>query len=380
MILSKEKLLKPILDSRTGTHLSAYIPKTKNATELKTYIQKILVIAKSQLQPAFSKNEIDSFLLPIEKFLADCSYLSDLAGHIGLFRTKESLRIIAIPVDVEFKCVVASSFHIKPLLRWIQSDRDFIFVDVFEDSWKLFHGSQGHFRKVDEFLCDPQSKSTSGLSQRMGRAKKKPSQANVFAGCQWLSHWLEDLTQDSKPTVFFAGDRSTISAVSKRMKYDRLYPKPILSSYDHDHATIACEKIRKILGLQARLALLEDLHEFEVAEQFNKTKFNLFQIAKAAVSGKVKKLVVSEEINIFGRLDRKTGTLSVHIADLDHEDDDILDDIAQTVLGFGGEVVVAKQNEIPHGRPILAIVDAFDSKRVRKAPPNEKLHNTRSVI
>ena len=42
---------------------------------------------------------------------------------------------------------------------------------------------------------------------------------------------------------------------------------------------------------------------------------------------------------------------------MDHEDDDILDDLAQIVLSQGGEVIVASKNEIPKGRPILAILD-----------------------
>ena len=38
------------------------------------------------------------------------------------------------------------------------------------------------------------------------------------------------------------------------------------------------------------------------------------------------------------------------------QDDDILDDLAQTVLASGGEVVVASKDELPKGRIILAIL------------------------
>ncbi len=47
----------------------------------------------------------------------------------------------------------------------------------------------------------------------------------------------------------------------------------------------------------------------------------------------------------------------MHPIDLNHEDDCILDDLAQMVLSQGGEVVIAKRSEIPKGRPILAILD-----------------------
>ncbi len=66
---------------------------------------------------------------------------------------------------------------------------------------------------------------------------------------------------------------------------------------------------------------------------------------------------MTDEMSIFGTIDKKTGGLALHSFDLDHEDDCILDDLAQMVLSQGGEVVIAKRDEIPKGRPILAILD-----------------------
>ena len=84
---------------------------------------------------------------------------------------------------------------------------------------------------------------------------------------------------------------------------------------------------------------------------------NIFQISKAVVQGRVRKLIVTDEISIFGKIDRNSGGVAIHPLDLDHEDDCILDDLAQMVLSQGGEVVIAKRDEIPKGRPILAILD-----------------------
>ena len=71
----------------------------------------------------------------------------------------------------------------------------------------------------------------------------------------------------------------------------------------------------------------------------------------------MRKIIVTDELSIFGKIDPKSGGLAIHPFDLDHEDDCILDDLAQMVLSQGGEVIVAKRDEIPKGRPILAILD-----------------------
>ena len=52
-----------------------------------------------------------------------------------------------------------------------------------------------------------------------------------------------------------------------------------------------------------------------------------------------------------------TENLLLHPADMDHEDDCLLDDLAQTVLLSGGEVVIAKRSEIPQGRPVIAVLN-----------------------
>lgn len=102
--------------------------------------------------------------------------------------------------------------------------------------------------------------------------------------------------------------------------------------------------------------------EFYQAEDLNLANKNIFQIAKAAIKGKVRKLIIADGIKIFGKIDKKSGELFIHPAHLNHEDDDILDDLAQEVLIQGGEVVVASREEIPKGRPILAILELSDSE------------------
>ena len=117
----------------------------------------------------------------------------------------------------------------------------------------------------------------------------------------------------------------------------------------------SCHTICKILKEESRKNLERSLLEFRFAEEGNRTKKNIFQISKAVVQGKVRKLIVTDELSIFGKIDPITGGLVIH--PFDHEDDCILDDLAQMVLSKGGEVVIAKRNEIPKGRPVLAILE-----------------------
>jgi hypothetical protein len=106
----------------------------------------------------------------------------------------------------------------------------------------------------------------------------------------------------------------------------------------------------------ARHYLQQAFLEFDSAEAQNLARRSLFQIAKATAQGRVRKLIIAEETQIFGKFNAKTGNISLHAGHLDHADDDILDDLAQAVLAQGGEVVVAPREQIPRASHALAIL------------------------
>ena len=149
-------------------------------------------------------------------------------------------------------------------------------------------------------------------------------------------------------------------------RYENTERKAAWPSFSPEKSVEICAAIRAHLKNEAKEDLKRAIVEFYHADDLNLAKMNIFEIARAAVKGKVRKLIIADGITIFGKIDKKTGGLSIHPAHLDHEDDDILDDLAQEVLAKGGEVVVATQNEIPNGRPILAIVENSDSEIAKR--------------
>jgi hypothetical protein len=362
MVVSKEKVLQPILKSSDGIHLTAYVPAWSNMIELRKKVREIAVIAEEYLSPVMSKNEISSFLEPIEKLTSDAGLLKNFIGNLAIFRTKNSIRILSVPIEVEFTCVVATTFHIKPLLRWVQQDKEFLFLGLSKNYASLYSGTQSSFSYLDDAIY-PESLRRIGLNEGNESLKElRKKRTDLEATMKWLAGWVNDMTQKQKPTLFLAGDNHMVRLLAKHLKYENLYPESLYASFDESKTGEIRNIIRAILRKEARYRLEQALVEFWCAEDLNLAKKNIFQIAKAAVAGKVKKLIIADDFKIFGKLNKKTGCLSINPVDLDHEDDDILDDLAQTVLNYGGEVIVAKRDEIPKGRPILAILEAPDSE------------------
>lgn len=349
MIIEKKISLKPILESSEGIHLTAYLVNRDDLIDLKSQLRETINEAYEWLHSVLTVNERKKFLEPLDTLLNDARIFKSMKGNIGIFRNKDSFRVLNVPIEVERQCHVANTFHVKPLLRWMQIDREFLLLGLTPESAHLYLGSQSSLQKIDSILLPRLSK-----------------QGLALETSSWLGEWLEHITQRSSPKLFLAGEQRPIDRVLKKLKYQNVIKTPIAPNFCEGNVIEVCQVVRKLLKDEAKKSLQHALMEFRFAEEVNLAKKNIFQIAKAAVQGHIKKLIVADGINVFGKVDKKTGALAIHPFDLDHEDDDILDDLAQTVLAFGGEVVIAPREDIPKGRPALAILDHQNSNMEKR--------------
>jgi hypothetical protein len=353
MVFDKKKALQSILESTDGIHLTIYLENQGNREGLLLQLKECIQEAHEFLQPVMTIEERMSFLEPLDSILGDKRIFENMQGHLGLFRTKEALRVLSIPIEVKRQCHVANSFHVKPLLRWMQIDKEFFMLDLSNESVSMYFGNQSTFQKIGELWFTNKWPITKQLGT-IKKSRKITTEMKIEQLVDWISEVWKLSPSQSQPIMFVHGEMKLGSRLSRLSKNVQQVER--LSQNKKMDIARACAFVRDFLRLESAKMIQKTLIEFRVADELNLTKKNIFQIAKAAVQGKIRKLVVAEEVNIFGKVDRETGGLALHPFDLDHEDDDILDDIAQAVLSNGGEVIVVSKQDIPQGRPAVAIV------------------------
>jgi hypothetical protein len=348
---TKKTVLKPLLESNKGIHLTVYLVNRGDLVDLKTQLREAINQCYEWVNPVLSIDDRNKFLEPLDALLEDARIFNEMKGNIGIFRNQESFRLLNIPVDVEPTCQVATSFHVKPLLKWMQSDQEFLLLGLSQESIDLYIGSQSTLKLIDSlFFAD-------------NLIDKKFKEKEIIF---WLSGWVSEIAKHTKPKLYMAGEKAILKNVARALKYRCTVKKPVSKNFSEKNLNHIVSLIRNAIKVDSRKVIEKCLFDFRLAEQDNRVQKNIFQIARSAVQGRVRKLLVSYDFNIYGKIDRKSGDLVIHPFDLDHEDDDILDDLAQMVLSQGGEVVVASHDEIPKGRPILAILEQ-DEKELEKS-------------
>lgn len=79
----------------------------------------------------------------------------------------------------------------------------------------------------------------------------------------------------------------------------------------------------------------------------------LEDIIRWARRGKVRRLFVARGIHVWGAVDRTTGGVHRSETQKGSHDDDILDDVAEWVYGFGGEVIAISSLKLPCGADVV---------------------------
>jgi hypothetical protein len=363
MVLTQKKSLQPLLDSKEGLHLTSYISAQGSILEWRRKIEECLEMAREYLRPALDEESTKKFLDPIVALKKNLTILRGFKGNMGIFRSADGFRVIRVPVAVEDSVVVSSSFHVKPLLRWLQSDQDFILIGISDDSASLYSGNLAEMRKSDSILFPEGLLADTGDGSYASLKDQRNRRIKMNESLIWLNDWIDDLLAGRSCRVFVTGHPVMTKAFLAQSRLKNLHRTSLGKSTKIDAIEAARLEIMKLIKNEGRRRLEQSLVEFYFAEEVKLAKRNIFQIAKAVCSGRVKKLIVADGIQIFGTLDRKTGGVAIHPAQLSHEDDDLLDDLAQEVLHRGGEVVVAPLDEIPNRRPILAILESTNEKR-----------------
>lgn len=356
MLSSKEQILKPLIESHQGLHLTIYLEKHNDINTTKNELKFILSSVRQSLIKDMRADEVQEFLEPIEKIIENNEILEQITGNVGVFRNKSFFRVINIPTPLNKFYQLANSFHVKPVLSWLQSDKDFLILGFENDSVYIYSASKYSLKLIDKVQVNPIKENNilfNYLSYRSKKEKKLEAK-EVYAD---LNNNLELINKNIKGNVFLAGSNHLVDLFLKSNSDKKIIKQPIANEFNKFRVTEIYLKAKLIQEQIVAKKINDEISEFFSLAKKSKIQKSIYHISKSVIQGRVKKLLVAENINIYGKLNRFSGDVDLHPFDLDNEDDCIMDDLAQIVLSQGGEVILVNTQKIDKNRPILAITE-----------------------
>ena len=320
----------------------------------------------------------------IEKFrplARDDSFWNHRTEGLAILASPETFQVFELQRAVPELLVVADSFHIKPLVRSLQALDRFQILGLNRHEAKLFEGNRiavdeielaaGVPRTIEAALgselTDPHlTEASYGGAGGRGSAHAVPSMHHG-------SGQKKDEVEIDEERFFRVIDRAILEHHSRPSglplilaalpEHHDLFRKvshnPLLidEGIRFDPSSISADRLREEAWstieprYRQRLATLCD--NFAAARSKQLGSADVADVAQALVAGRVGTLMVENDRQIPGRIDRETGRIEFGGFDQPRIDD-LLDDLAELTLKMGGEVVIVPVDQMPTKSGIAA--------------------------
>jgi hypothetical protein len=314
--------------------------------------------------------------------------LEDLGRDEGFWlRRTEGLAILAsinrfevfeLQRSVPELVIVADSFHVKPLLRIVQSADRYQVLALNRKEVKLYEGNRDALDQVElkrvpstitaalgEELTEPYqgfhsagpyhaARGNAGIHH--GRGQKKD---DVDLDMQRFFRIVDRgiLEHYSRPTglpLILAGLPQNVSgfhAVTHN-------PHILDAAIELDPESLSLEQLRAHAWQNVEPIYLQRLAELTDSYHLNRSRGlgaeDPAAIAEAAATGRVGTLLIDAERLVPGKIDATTGKIERRHFE-DPETDDVLDDLAEIVVRMKGEAIVVPTHRMPSATGVAAI-------------------------
>lgn len=337
--------------------ISLYLPTHRRHPEREAdpiRYRNLLKSIESSLLAKYSKREFLPLLEPLEALAHDSQFWSSRTDALAIFSSPGSFSRFDLQRQAEELAVVADSFHIKPLLRVLQSADRYQVLCVGLSGARLYEGNRDALDEIE--LAGESSQITRPFAAGERQSHKDIRHAELGAWLRAIDTAVDE--HHSKPSglpllmVALPELQSPFREASRN-------PRLLAASVSTNPDTLDIDALRTLAWEAIEPTYLERLQalvdSFEAARARGTGALLLDDVGAAAVQGRVGTLLVEADREIGGTVDRDTGRVSLRPID-DPVVDDVLDDIAEAVLKARGEVVIVPSALMPTSTGLAAIL------------------------
>jgi hypothetical protein len=373
------ELLSELQSPREGPLLSLYQSTRRHHPDNQQdpiRFRNLVKQLEASLRQEYPAAEAQRLLEPFESLARDADFWNHTLEGLAVLGGAGTFQALRLPLPFTDLAVVADTFHLKPLRRFLQSVDRYQVLGLSLDAIRLFEGNR---HALDEVELVPEVPRT--IEDALGGELTEPHQTvasygGVGGASTPMRHGhggkADEIDIDAE-RFFRAVDRAVLEHYSRPSglplilaalpEHHHLFrqvsqnpllgPEGIRSNPDSMTVEALRSHAWEVMEprYQSRLAALSE--QFEQARSRGGASDDLAQVAEAASAGRIATLLIEDDRQIAGRIDAKgrvePGELS------DPRVDDLLDDLGSLVEEKGGEVLVVPAERMPARAGMAAI-------------------------
>jgi hypothetical protein len=374
--------LKKLAQQTASPSISIYLPTHRTGQDTQQApirFKNLLRDAEKQfLNSGMGPREVTALLQPAQVLLDDPFFWRHQYEGLAVFMGSDNFHYYRLPICVEELLIIAQSYYVKPVLPLFTNNGHYYILAISQNEVRLFEGTRHSVGQIDlpdetpqsldEALKfdDPEKQLQLHTAVSQGGAR-----AGIFHGqgpgneeqnvrieryLNLVDIGLKEIFREQQAPLILAGVDYLLPIYRKVSKYANIMQEGITGSPDQLRPEALQELAWPIVEGYFRQESEKILDQYQQFVGVEKATDNLDEIVAAAFNGRVDKLVLTSEAQVWGTFNVETGKVVHHSAGQSNQNNlALLDFAAMKTLQNGGTVYALSQDEMPTDSPIAAI-------------------------
>ncbi len=374
-ILTRDEL-QTLLAPHEPPCISLYLPTHKHPPESDQdpiRFKNLLKEAERILLEKYAGKAVGASLSQLAE-LATPEFWRERTLGMAVFHAPGFTRYYRLTRPMPELAIVADSFHVKPMIRFLQSNKRFYLLVIGQKAVSLYVGSPSGLKTVDLTGLPVSLREALGVNEKRelvkGTQSAAPGRSPVFHGggtpefnkkeellafFRTIDQALWQTLRDERAPLFLAGPGHYFPLYRDICRYSNLASAGVEGSFDGTHPDDLHGKAWPVISAHLTKLDEESINEYHRMSDRKLTSEILTEVTRAAVHGRVRKLFLADDKRLFGKIDAVTGDVMLHGDQAGPEDDDVLDDLAEAVLKRAGDVLLIDRARMPRDSAAAAI-------------------------
>jgi hypothetical protein len=343
--------IEQLLTHRSPSSVSIYLPTsriTREAQSDRVVLSNLGSAAAEQLRTGGADPaDIDHIEEAIEDLVVDDEFWSRQADSLAVFVAPDHVYTYRLPNDLTEAVEVSDRFHVKPLLRSV----------TFPQAAYILALAKGAVRLLE---IGPGSPPEEVTVPEMPRDAWDPRSNKVFKSrdrnfVRQIDHALRGVLNGSDLPLILAATETVAALYRSVNSYPHLADTRWPGNPEEETDAELASDARAILDGVYASQLTETAALFETRSSQGRAATDISDIARLATLGAVDTLLVDIDASVPGTIDEGTGAVEF-AGDAGATSYGVLDEIARRVYLTAGRVLAVRQDDIPGGGPVAAIL------------------------
>ena len=378
--LSKEEL-KDLLTPCAEHCISLYLPTNRAPVEgrqdLIRFKNMVRKTEERLIRGGLRSSEAQEYVAPLHRLLEDQSFWQCRGDGLAVFSSRAMIRHYRLPMRFEELVVVAHRFHLKPLIPLFTEESGFYVLALSQNEIRLLQGNRYGAWEVEledipasliEYLRydEPEKqlqfhgKTASGAGRRNAvffahGVGVDNSKDDIRRYLQQIDKGLKEVLRQNRVPLMLAGVDYLASIYREVNSYSNLLGEGIIGNPELLSPEELHARAWKLVQPRFLKAGENAISQYKQLAGTGRTSREIKEIVPAASQGRVEKLVMAPDVQVWGNYIADRGAVELH-GERAAGSEDLLERAAFETLLNRGVVYTAEPTAIPDNSPIVALL------------------------